>query len=227
MASNIFTPKDIIALRQKYAVGKLFECEYDAPIKKSDNGAVTYHKVECYTMTGQKKKLKLKLTHQVICATVYPPKDEHGQAIKNPKHVTIMFYKLKREDLDNTEYAEEKKDLLIAQNNELCDALDIICDEFDFHSKVIFKKKNIKNKPIFSIRQTTRKANAEDQAADAKLPEGERKIVDGMVALPTPMYRIKINADAATGKLGNKNFKSQSYLPVVCRREERLINSTK
>ncbi len=207
MTSTTFTPKDIIALRKQYKLGDLFVVDPTGKEVKTEKGSAIYFKFECKNAAGGKQKLRVAGGKQIIASSANIPKDTNRQPVKNPKYLSICFKKLTKEDLDLTEYADAVKDRVIAANHEFCDALQIISDEYNHHANIIAKKK--KSKCVFPFVQTHRPATKDEIEQDSKRADEEKLFKDGeFVLLPTPLYRLKLTADA-NGVIGNTQYESK------------------
>ncbi len=208
MSNNFFTPKDVIAAKAKCVDTPWLKVEPTKTRKsQSKQNPTFYIPITARNITGKYIPLALSFGSQVIASSAKPP---FGVEPAEAKDVRILFRELSREDFEPTEYNEAKIEGLLANNKEFIAALNIIADEYVnvVESDVLTYKgdkfKLTKTRTINSFRQTHRNAGEND--------EGDE---DGKVALPVPLYRLKLPADAVTKRIGISATEKTEHQSIV------------
>jgi hypothetical protein len=194
LQANLNTVRDLKTLNPK--------SKYDA----------TYIPLEFKHITGTIPKFKIKFSEQLIASSAKAPQGSDSEGI--PKHLSLSFMKLTREEIEGGDYVPKTKDTpedqkkeserlkinidrYMENNVKFLKVLDIInssyknvCAGLEKQSKSlkfrIKKDRNQKDITIFSIKQKTRldKDTNED------------------VNLKNPIYRLKIPVYKKDGRIG-------------------------
>jgi hypothetical protein len=210
MSNSKFTPKDLIATKAKYG-NEIVKLDIANTKKNSDKTKPTSYIPQLLrNVAGKYQQPIIKFTRQIICSGAkLPPKTDEGAA----KFMQICFRRLTLEDLEGSDYEEDKKEGLLAANTEFIDALDayvdgcVNCAEtevFPYKGDKFKPKNKGQNKELSVIRQTCRNAG-EDEEGDA----------EGKIPLEKPLYRLRIPAiqeSGAAGKLGYNTQKGHVYV---------------
>ncbi len=240
MSSNKIKPKDIIEARKKYPLGQLFVLSNDFKGKKKDARSF-YLPISMKTASGKEEKINLSYAGVVITSNAKLPstvKLEECSALSvSFRYLTEKdfentdYYKLPEinpvkssgakkstkeiddETTTNIEKRDKKIKELIRLNNELCEALDIINEEYVYHAKNIINSKTRPDfiKAIFdkkahseinTMKQTSRKPTTEEKNNNVETDE------NGKIPIPIPIFRlnIKVNKDN-NYKLGTAMYK--------------------
>ena len=227
MANKQFTPEVIIAIREKYPEQPLFRADFENVRKVEKNKKVMTYFVPVHfkTLDGKWAHMNLAFVNQIIASNANPPKASEEKDIK---HVQIMFRELTEDDLSLTDYDISKRPALLKHNKQLITAYAILAYEYILlvNREIIpeCKKKNGKikfiqgNKKIHSFMQTHRELKDGEAAAeteettDEKTDENKEENENAnKIALPTPLYRMKLKAVPETKKIGYATDKGHVY----------------
>ena len=230
MANKQFTPEIIIAIREKYPDQPLFKADFENVRTVIKNKKITTYFVptQFKTLDNKWAPMNLAFVNQIIASNANPPKTSEEKDIK---HVQIMFRELTEEDLAVTDYEVSKRAALLKHNKNLTTAYAILAHEYVsmVHREIIpeGKKKNGKikfiqgTKKIHSFMQTHRElqdgessleSNENTDAADQENKDDDKEDEhSNKVALPTPLYRLKLKAVKETKKIGYETEKGHVY----------------
>jgi hypothetical protein len=207
----IFTPKDILAIKNKYPNDALAVADITkVKVFKNDKTgqqAIYYVPFNFKNLKGNYQQLQIKFNSQVLSGNAKP---QFGVTEDQAKNINISYASLDEKKFDGTEYNPEKIEELVKANKEFIDALDIIAEEYNKAAVQLInsKPKEIKmakGMEISSFRQTHRNQIDGDSADDVD--------DSGKVKLPHPIYRFRINA-VDDKRLGWKNS-SNDFMPCV------------
>lgn len=221
MSKRFATPAEIIEVKSKYPDENILSVDLDN-INTSKDGNTYYLPVLCKRLVGRATRVGMKLVKQIIASS-----GKIGSGVDEAKatDVRIAFRRLDKETLEATDYPVELHDTLIKISHELCDAYDILCDEYlDLVNTVILpydgtKFRLGKAKTIFNVKQTMRDATNEEIKEDKKLPKDERKVINKQLPLPFAIYRAKVPANINNGqKLGRYTKDGHQYIVFDARR---------
>jgi hypothetical protein len=230
MANKQFTPEIIIAIREKYPDQPLFKADFENVRTVIKNKKITTYFVptQFKTLDNKWAPMNLAFVNQIIASNANPPKTSEEKDIK---HVQIMFRELTEEDLAVTDYEVSKRAALLKHNKNLTTAYAILAYEYIsmVHREIIpeGKKKNGKikfiqgNKKIHSFMQTHRElqdgessleSDENTDAADQENKDDDKEDEhSNKIALPTPLYRLKLKAVKETKKIGYETEKGHVY----------------
>lgn len=218
MSNTSFTPKDIKAVKAKYPNVPLLKLETGkARMNKNKKQPTYYIPFSMRNITGKFMPLNLKFVRQIIASSAKIP---FGVEEDQAKDLRISYRRLDASDLEKTDYQEEsQREVLLKSNEEMIDALNIIADEYySLLEREVFKYKGDKFKltkkqrdTIYCFRQSERKAG-----------DGEEGDENGMIPLPAPIFRIKLEADPETKKIGRKTEKGHKYVVFDIKKTARL-----
>lgn len=222
-------PKTIIELRKKNPVlGTLLIVEHEKT-KKNKDGTVQY--VPICLNDGFKSRLKLHIYNQIISSKAKSYSGDEKQA-KQANSVAISFRKLSLNDLECSDYAENVKNTLLEKNHELCDALKIIADEYEYLCKnqvipydgAAYEIKQ--NTVINNFAQFDRKLTEDEKKAEFALPANDRKFKNKRAPLENAIFRIKLLAayDDNLKRIGDKNFKTKKFEYTVFDVRKPIVN---
>jgi hypothetical protein len=219
MTSTKITPKTLIELRAKNPeLGSILTLDIKDTKKNKDTTFPTYYiPVRLINSDGARVKCKLTIVKQIVASNAKPfGKDE--KATKAANDVFISFRKFFDEDLNVTDYPDNEKPTLLKQNEELIEALKILSEEYMYlvNNVVVpydgdkFEIQDPDTLKIANFVQTERKATDEEKKEDAKRGANEKLISKSKkIALANPIYRIKINGDKDTKRIGRINYKTK------------------
>jgi hypothetical protein len=173
----------------------------------------TYIPLDFKHVNGDIPKFKIKLGEQLLASSAKAPQGSDSEGI--PKHLSLSFMALKREEIEGGDYSPKEKasselqkkenarmkaniDRYYENNIKFLKVLNIIdlsykkvCGDLEKQSKTLkFKLKkdrNQKNITIFSIKQASR-IDKENNGED--------------IVLENPIYRLKIPVYKKNGKIG-------------------------
>lgn len=226
MANKQFTPEVILAIKEKYPDQPLFRADFDKVRTTKNSKKPTYYvPIQFKTLDGKYAPMNFSFINQIISSNAKLP---NGTEEKDAKFVNIAFRELTEEDLSITDYEVSKRAALLKYNKQFIAALDILADEYySMVNREIIpeaKKRNGKikliqgNKTIRSFRQTHRELKDGEGSAEPsedkenKKDENETENEDShKVALPKPIYRLKLKADMDTKKIGYTTDKGHVY----------------
>jgi hypothetical protein len=185
----------------------------------------TYIPLEFKHLTGIIPKFKIKFGEQLIASSAKAPQGSDSEGI--PKHLSLSFMKLNREEIEGGDYVPKNKDTpeeqkkeevrlkanidrYMENNTKFLKVLDIInlsyksvCADLEKQSKTlkfrIRKDRNQKDITIFSIKQNTR--------LDRDTNED--------VNLKNPIYRLKIPVYKKDGRIGVWSNYYNLFKPIV------------
>ena len=243
MTSNIFTAQNILAIKDKFKDTPLFKIDGEVrsatkTINKKPQVQTYYVPFKCKNLTGKYDSLQLKFGKQVTGSGAKLP---YNKTFDDASHLQVTFKKQTPDDLDSSDYPENKREELLKLNEEFISALDIIANEYESLvkrevipecNKAKGRFKWIKNdaKSVHSFRQTHRKAgdeeNQEAQESDENGEQSDKKTDDnsGKIALQTPMYRIRLRAEKNTNKIGYSY--NNKFIPTVYDMKKTIQEST-
>jgi hypothetical protein len=232
MSSNIFTPQSLLAIKDKFKDTPLFKIDGEVraatkTINKKPQVQTHYVPFKCKNLTGKYDPLQVKFTKQIAASGAKLP---YNKTYDDASHVQVTFKKLTSDDLDSSDYPENKREELLKLNEEFINVLDLIANEYESLvkrevipecNKAKGRFKWIKNdaKSVHSFRQTHRKAgdeeNQEAQESDENGEQSDKKTDEhsGKIALQTPMYRIRLRAEKNTNKIGYTY--NNKFIPTV------------
>ena len=209
MSNSYFTPKDVIASRAKCVNEPWLKLDL-AKVRKGKlkQNTTFYIPLLARNLTGKYIQLNLQFKRQVVASAAKPPASITEEEAKD---VRIIYRELSREDLEASSYREDKLDGLLASNKEFITALDIIASEYQkiaeeevlTHTDNKFKLQKIRT--INNFRQTHRNVAENEEGGNS----------EGKVALPVPMYRLKIPADPTSKKIGNPANEKNDHQYIV------------
>lgn len=219
MSSSSFTPKDIIASKKKFGDdSRLLKADIANTRKNKNPKQPTYYiPVNFKNVAGKQQPINLKFVRQLISSNAKLP---HGAESSDAKFLNVSFKKLELKDLEGTEYPEDKKEGLLTSNAEFIEALSIIADEYiacvkDEINKYKGEKFRIIERKLNCFRQDRRLGSADDENQDE----------DGKVAID-PIYRIRLEADPETKKLGRSSDRGHQYVVFDMRKSEKEAKET-
>jgi hypothetical protein len=188
----------------------------------------TYIPLEFKHLTGVIPKFKIKFGEQIMASSAKVPQGSDDG--KTPKHLSLSFMKLKREEIEGGDYVAKKKDSPESQekenkrmtsnidrylenNDKFLRVLDIIdmsykkvCADLEKQSKTfkfkLKKDRNMRNIKVFTIKQSTR-ADKENLNNDEGIP------------LENPIYRLKIPVYQKDGRIGIWSSYYNLFKPIV------------
>jgi hypothetical protein len=222
MSKTIYTPELICELREQYGAGNMFQCDPAATKTNSNKNYPTYYiPFTCVTKTEARSPLIYQFKKQIVGAS---SKVAHGQNAKEARDVRVLYKLLDKDDFEGSEYNEEsysaaKKEELVKYNKLHIKALTIIHEEYlaMVNTQIIpYDGSSFtmpKNKVINSFAQYERKASDSEKAANEKLPKAEKFVKAGKVALPKPLFRIKLSV-MDDRRIGYKT-KDTPFIPLV------------
>ena len=222
MSKTIYTPELICELREQYGPGNMFQCDPAATKTNSNKNYPTYYiPFTCVTKTDARSPLIYQFKKQLVGAS---SKLAHGQNAKEAKDVRVLYKLLDKDDFEHSEYNEEtystaKKEELVKYNKLHIKALTIIHEEYlaMVNNQIIpYDGSSFtlpKNRVINSFAQYERKASDSEKAANEKLPKAEKFVKAGKVALPKPLFRIKLSV-MDDRRIGYKT-KDTPFIPLV------------
>lgn len=229
MSATTLEPKDIIASKAKWGDQPIMKIDPNKARKNKNPSQPTYYiPVLIRNVAGNFVPVNLKFAKQLIASSAKVP---HGTSDDDAKDVRISFRLLKDEDLEGTEYEESKRSGLLSSNAEFIEAMSIIADEYvALVEREVFTYKGEKFKiirPAGAKKDTPVAINCFRQV-NRKLADGEKGANedDDFIALPTPIYRIKIPADIESRKIGFSTEKG-GFTPVVFDLKRMLSEKTK
>ena len=227
---KIVTLDDVLASAAKYGddgvlqanLNKVRDLKTLDPKSRYDT---TYIPLEFKHLTGAIPKFQIKFGEQLLASSAKAPQGSDSEGI--PKHLSLSFMKLKREEIEGGDYVPKKRDTPEAQekenerlksnidrymvnNDKFLRVLDIInlsykkvCEGLKKQSKSlkfrIKKDRNQKDITVFSIKQTTR------------LDRDTNEDID----LENPIYRLKIPVYKKDGRIGVWSNYYNLFKPVV------------
>lgn len=212
MSNSSFTPKDIIASREKHEGSRLMSASMEKMRGNKNSGTPTsYIPITFKNVAGKQQYLSLKFVRQLITSNAKLPAKT---TLDTARYLTVSYRKLKLDDLKDTEYPEDKKEGLLSSNEEFVKALDIIAEEYITCVKEdVLKHKakgfSVGNRKITNFKQDRRKPNDDE--------EGDEE--DGKVAME-PIYRIRLPIDQESKKVGRKMEKGHMYIVFDMRKSE-------
>lgn len=209
MSTSNFKPADIIAARKKFPEDNLLQAKLVAGSVRSNikagekvaknKGKVYYIPLEFKDVTGAYRPLNFEFSMQLLAGNA--KKNQYKNENSSSNFVNLLFTKLRKEDLEKSDYLPEQHSNFLKANAEFIEALDIILNEYQREAEMIAQYKGAKDvmpKPsnplIRTLKQTHREAKSTDSGADA----------DNKVPLERPLYRIKLNA-RPDGTIGTEN----------------------
>lgn len=220
MSSSSFTPKDIKAVKAKYTNTPLFKLEPSKTRMNQNKKQPTYYiPFSMKNVAGKYMPLNLKFSRQITASSAKIP---FGVEEDQAKDLRVAYRRLDESDLDKTDYQEEnQREILLKANEEFTDALNIIADEYySLLEREVFKYKGDKFKltkkqrdTIYCFRQSKRKAS------DGEEGEGDE---NGMIPLPIPIFRVKLEADVESKKIGRKTEKGHRYMVFDIKKTAKL-----
>jgi hypothetical protein len=223
MAAQFITPREIIEIKEQSPDENILTLDIDnINYGKNKTFPTSYIPFKCKRLVGPPTQINLKLHQQISSSNA---KISFGVLPKDAKDVRITMIKFIIDDLENTDYPEDKKLLLIQKNNEAIKALHILKSEYEdlVNTDILtydgekFELGDCRN--INNICQTHRKASKEEKRDDKKLPKDERLVNKmGKIPLPHALYRLKILADYETKKLGYKTKNGHKYVVFDARK---------
>lgn len=203
MSASYFEVKDIKTAKAKCKSEPWFKLDAAKTRKTKGRDHTTYYiPFTAKNVAGKYITLSLRFARQVIASNAKIP---YGNDENSAKDVRVNFRQLTLDDFDSTDYEESKREGLIQSNTEFIEALGLISDEYEeLVKREVLKYKGGKfklssNKTINNFRQSSRLA-ADDETEEAD--------AEGKVALPHPIFRVKITADKETKKLGYNSEKT-------------------
>lgn len=210
-SKKIITPADIIASRTKFGPGDMFKIVPERTFKSDNNGVVYYIPILWRNVSGNYEQLLLSLNFQLLAsAAKLPPKTD----VKTAKYYTVAFRKFDKNDLFSTDYKdldEAEKDEIIKRNHEMCQALDILDEEYThlvnnhvytYTGNEFEFQSNEKNKSICKFKQSSRKAQPNEK--------GKK-----MIELPNPLYRLRLPIESKSRKIGYLKGKDKKFNYIV------------
>ncbi len=220
MSAYYFDVKDIKTAKEKHGDELWFRIDTANIGSSRDKLKPTYYlPIQAMNAAGRWITPALRFNRQLLASNA-----KLGEQVKeeNAKDLRVVFKKLTATDLENTDYAEEKRAGLLDSNAEFIEALDIIADQFDKLIKDVILKyrgkdyKVVKSleqpvPKIFNFKQTRRRANADEIKTD----DDSDEVPSNFIELPTPLYRIRIAADPNTQKLGYYDKKQDKHVYTV------------
>jgi hypothetical protein len=218
---------DVLASHEKfdcvltYNIKKVNDLKTKNPKSQYD---VTYIPMLFKHVNGSTASVKIKFSEQIIASSAKTPQgDDEGI----PKHLSLSFIKMNKEDIEGGDYVprempdavlQEKEDARMSSNIErymsnnekFLKVLDIIdssyktvCQELEEKADTfnfrIKKDRNQKDITVFSIKQT----NRVDRDTNKDEP------------LPNPIYRLKIPVCKKDGRIGVWSTYSEKFRPNV------------
>jgi hypothetical protein len=188
----------------------------------------TYIPLEFKHLTGAIPKFKIKFGEQIMASSAKVPQGTDED--KTPKHLSLSFMKLTREEIEGGDYVAKKKDSpelqekenkrmksnidrYITNNDKFLRVLDIIdksykkvCADLEKQSKTfkfkLKKDRNMSTIKVFTIKQSTR-ADKENLNNDDGIP------------LENPIYRLKIPVYQKDGRIGIWSSYYNLFKPIV------------
>jgi hypothetical protein len=219
MSNSSFTPKDIIASKKKHgADSRLLKADIVNTRKNKNPKQPTYYvPITFKNVAGKQQAINLKFVRQLISSNAKLP---YGAEKDDAKFLNVSFKKLESKDLDGTEYPDDKKEGLLAANAEFIEALGIIADDYiacvkDEILKYKGEKFRLIERKLNCFRQDRRLGSAEDENQDE----------DGKVAID-PIYRIRLEADPETKKIGRNSDRGHQYVVFDMRKSEKEAKET-
>lgn len=201
MSATYFEPKDVKTAKTKCTKEPWFKLDAAKTRKNKNKQQPTYYiPFTAKNAQGKRIPVSLRFARQVIASNAKIP---FGVSDEEARDVRVSFRQLTQEDFEPTDYEESKREGLIQSNTEFVEALNTIADEYlEMVDREVLtykgdKFKLNKNKTVNCFRQTHRDAGDDE--------EGDE---DGKIALPHPIFRIKVPADPETKKLGFSSEKT-------------------
>lgn len=201
MSATYFEAKDVKTAKAKCKSEPWFKLDAAKTRKNKNKQQPTYYiPFTAKTGAGKRIPLALRFARQVIASNAKIP---FGVSDEEARDVRVSFRQLTSEDFEPTDYEEPKREGLIQSNTEFVEALNLIADEYlELVEREVLtykgdKFKLNKNKTVNCFRQTHRDAGDDE--------EGDE---EGKIALPHPIFRIKVPADPETKKLGFNSEKT-------------------
>ena len=201
MSATYFEAKDVKTAKAKCKSEPWFKLDAAKTRKNKNKQQPTYYiPFTAKTGAGKRIPLALRFARQVIASNAKIP---FGVSDEEARDVRVSFRQLTSEDFEPTDYEEPKREGLMQSNTEFVEALNLIADEYlELVEREVLtykgdKFKLNKNKTVNCFRQTHRDAGDDE--------EGDE---EGKIALPHPIFRIKVPADPETKKLGFNSEKT-------------------
>lgn len=218
MSNSNFTPKDIIASKKKHGDSRLLKADIANTRKNKNPKQPTFYiPITFKNVAGKPQAINLKFVRQLISSNAKLP---YGAEANEAKFLNVSFKKLAVKDLEGTEYPEEKKEGLISANEEFIEALGIIADDY----LACVKEEILKYKGD-KFRIIERKTNCFRQDRRVGSAEDENQDDDGKVAID-PIYRIRLEADPETKKIGRASDRGHQYVVFDMRKSEKEAKET-
>lgn len=228
-SSIYFTPKDIIASAKKHGIENILTL---LPDNIRNFEKVSYVPYTCKTPSGKQQMLKLKFINQIIAASAKLP---YKTPAEEAKFLVLMFRRLTLEDLEKSDYPDNKKKELLDNNAEFIDCLDIIADAqknlMKRMSTLKLKKVKCKGKTLSSFRQTHRDPKESDKDDEEKNKDTEENTNEEeeevKVKLENPLYRCKLPVDPVTKKIGKTIDGKFTYIIMDARKSSNVDGKNK
>jgi len=141
------------------------------------------------------ESMLVKVSSIMLCSAVRPrATNEEKEQDKAPKNVQMMVHKLKLEDLELTDYNTDQRAKLVHSTNEFVELLELLVQVF---------KCQIIPEQFTAEFLTSQKLPAKEIREISTIAQYERNDKDNQkVPLETPLYRLQIQVDAATKRIG-------------------------
>lgn len=201
MSATYFEVKDVKTAKAKCKSEPWFKLDASKTRKNKNTQQPTYYiPFTAKNGAGKRIPLALRFARQVIASNAKIP---FGTTNEDARDVRVSFRQLTSEDFESTDYEEPKREGLIQSNSEFIEALNLIADEYlELVDREVLKYKGDKfklnkTKTINCFRQTHRDAGDEEKGDE-----------EGKIALPHPIFRIKVPADPETKKIGFNSEKT-------------------
>lgn len=201
MSATYFEAKDVKTAKAKCQSEPWFKLDAAKTRKNKNKQQPTYYiPFTARTSAGKRIPLALRFARQVLASNAKIP---FGVSDEEARDVRVSFRQLTPEDFEPTDYEEPKREGLIQSNTEFVEALNLIADEYlELVEREVLtykgdKFKLNKNKTVNCFRQTHRDAGDDEEGDD-----------EGKIALPHPIFRVKVPADPETKKLGFNSEKT-------------------